>query len=48
VQAKFLAIQTMPYTTLITNEPSYIHAEFSSLTMRFVGEWNFPSMRWLA
>ena len=38
-QEKILAImQAMPGSTLITNEPSYIYAEFRSPTMGFVDD----------
>ncbi len=38
-QAKLLAIiQTMPNSTLITNEPGYLHAEFRSSIWRFVDD----------
>lgn len=41
-QAKLLAIiQAMPNSTLITNEPGYIHAEFRSPTMKFVDDVEF-------
>jgi uncharacterized protein (DUF1499 family) len=38
-QQKLVAIiQTMPGSTLITNDPGYIHAEFRSPTMNFVDD----------
>ncbi|MBE2221347.1 MAG: DUF1499 domain-containing protein [Anaerolineae bacterium] len=38
-QAKLLAIiQAMPGSTLITNEPGYLHAEFRSPIWRFVDD----------
>ncbi len=38
-QAKLLAIiQAMPNSTLITNEPGYLHAEFRSSIWRFVDD----------
>ena len=41
-QAKILTIiQTMPNSTLIINEPGYIHAEFRSPTMGFVDDVEF-------
>jgi uncharacterized protein (DUF1499 family) len=41
-QAKLLTIiEAMPNSTLITNEPGYIHAEFRSPTMNFVDDVEF-------
>jgi uncharacterized protein (DUF1499 family) len=41
-QAEILAIiEAMPKSTLITNEPGYIHAEFRSPTMNFVDDVEF-------
>jgi uncharacterized protein (DUF1499 family) len=41
-QEKLLAvIQAMPDSTLVTNEPGYIHAEFRSPTMKFVDDVEF-------
>lgn len=41
-QQKLLTIiQAMPHSTLITNEPGYIHAEYRSPTMRFVDDVEF-------
>jgi uncharacterized protein (DUF1499 family) len=34
-------IQAMPNSTLITNQPGYIHAEFRSPTMGFIDDIEF-------
>ena len=34
-------IQAMPNSTLITDEPGYLHAEFRSPTMRFIDDVEF-------
>ena len=41
-QKKLLTlIQAMPHSTLITNQPGYIHAEFRSPTMGFIDDVEF-------
>lgn len=41
-QAQILAIiQNMPNSTIVTNEPGYIHAEFRSSIWRFVDDVEF-------